>query len=78
MALEEGTEVRASDGSAVGRITRVVADHQKDIFSGLAFRAGVLGSEQFAPADTVAAITTEAVELTLTADEVGSLESYSG
>ena len=74
MTLEEGTQVLASDGGEVGKITRVVADVQKDIFSGIAFRSGLISEERFAPADIVGEMTIDSVQLTIPADEVDSLE----
>jgi hypothetical protein len=35
LGLEEGTPVFASDGRAIGRVARVVADSDADIFEGL-------------------------------------------
>ena len=74
LALQKGTRVVASDGSEVGRVSDVVADREKDIFSGIAFRDGLLGTERFAPADAVGEITDDAVHLSLSPDEAGSLE----
>ncbi|MFP5299545.1 MAG: PRC-barrel domain-containing protein [Actinomycetota bacterium] len=74
MALKDGTPVLSSDGSEVGKITEVVADHSKDIFSGIRFRHGLFGSEHFAPADTIAAITEDDVTLSLSASEAQSLD----
>jgi uncharacterized protein YrrD len=75
-ALEKGTPVYAADGTEVGRVTEVVADEQKDIFSGVAFRSGLLESETFAPADRIDAITDEGVRLTLGAEESATLDDY--
>lgn len=76
MALEEGAEVRAADGSVVGHVTNVVADMQKDIFSGIAFRSGLLGTQQFAPAEIVRTITAVTVDLAVSPEEAGELEEY--
>jgi hypothetical protein len=51
-----------------------VADVQKDIFSGISFRSGLLSGEKFAPADIVGAMDHESVRLTIAASEVDSLE----
>jgi sporulation protein YlmC with PRC-barrel domain len=75
-ALAKGTPVYASDGTELGRVTEVVADEQKDIFSGVAFRSGLLESESFAPADRIDVITEEGVRLTLGAEESALLGAY--
>ena len=77
MSLKKGTSVLAADGSELGRVTEVVADRQKDIFSGIAFRHGVLGTDRFAPANVVGTLTDDAVHLTITAGEAEeALEAY--
>ncbi len=78
LALEEGTPVQSSDGEGLGQITNVVADDQKDIFSGIAFRSGVLGPSRFAPADAIEEMTPDRVVLKLHAAEVESLEEFQG
>ncbi len=67
-ALSTGTPVVSADGVELGRVTEVVADEQKDIFSGVAFRVGLLEGPRFAPADVIDRITTEAVVLSLPAE----------
>jgi hypothetical protein len=78
MALDEGTDVVSADGESLGKVTKVVADVQKDIFSGVVFRPGVLGTQRFAPADVVAEITPEGVHLSISSEEAEKLEEYSG
>ena len=78
MTLREGTTVVASDGEELGKITSVIADTQKDIFSGIEYRSGLLGEATFAPADLVKEITEEKVTLGVSsseADELGPRES---
>jgi DNA end-binding protein Ku len=53
LALGKGTPVYSSDGEEIGKVSTVVADVQKDIFSGIAFKHGFLGSEHFVPADDI-------------------------
>ncbi|HEV2757093.1 MAG TPA: hypothetical protein VG318_15095 [Actinomycetota bacterium] len=76
LALEEGTPIVASDGSEVGRVTTVVADEQKDIFSGVTFRPGLLDGQKFVPADAIDRMTADAVHLKIAASETESLEDY--
>jgi uncharacterized protein YrrD len=76
MALEEGTPVHSEDGEELGKVTTVVADRSKDIFSGIAFRHGLLGSDHFVPAADVHQITKDSVHLSLSAADAKALEPY--
>lgn len=79
MALESGTAIVTSDGTELGRVHEVVADRQKDIFSGITFRDGVLSGERFVPAATIDTITSEEVRLTVSSAEAeGKIEPYDG
>jgi uncharacterized protein YrrD len=71
-ALGRGTPVVSSDGVELGKVSRVVADRQKDIFSGITFRAGLLEGALFAPAALVREITTEAVVLSISESDAQS------
>lgn len=73
MTLAEGTEVVASDGADLGKVTSVIADVEKDIFSGIEFRSGFLSSTTYAPADLVAEITEDRVTLSITQEEAEDL-----
>ena len=76
LALEEGTAVLANDGEEVGHVTAVVADEQKDIFSGVAFRPGLLDGQRFAPASVIERLTESAVHLNIPASEALQLDDY--
>lgn len=76
MAITPGTPVVAADGHAIGEVTEVVADREKDIFSGLVFRPGVLDGERFIPGDAVTEITREKVRLNIAAADAEALERY--
>ena len=79
MALPKGTRIVGSDGQEVGRVSEVISDDQKDIFSGLTFRHGALGRDHFIAADLVDTITTEEVTLTVTSDQaMEKMEPYEG
>ena len=78
MTLEKGTVIRSSDGAEVGSVHEVIADRQKDIFSGVTIDAGMLSSNRFAPAAVIEEISTEGVKLSITADEAGELDNYEG
>lgn len=71
-ALEQGARVYASDGEQLGRLSHVIADDLKDIFSGVAFQRGMLGDEVFAPAQLIDQIDTDGVHLSVTSDEAES------
>jgi uncharacterized protein YrrD len=66
-ALQTGAPVYSSDGHELGTVGDVVADRQKDIFSGIVIDPGLLKGKVFAPADAVAEITDKGVTLDLTA-----------
>jgi hypothetical protein len=78
MALDKGTPVYSSDGEEIGKVATVVADVQKDIFSGISFKHGLLGSEHFVPADAIGELTDQAVHLNLSADQAQALQDHSG
>lgn len=78
MALENGTPVISGDGEEVGKVTDVVADESKDIFSGVVFRPGLLDPKKFVPATDVDEITSTSVRLRISMEESGSLEDYKG
>jgi uncharacterized protein YrrD len=76
LALDKGTPVFTSDGEEIGKVSTVVADVQKDIFSGISFKHGFLGSEHFVPADVIGELTDHGVHLNLTADEAQGLQHH--
>lgn len=79
MALESGTPIVTTDGTELGRVHEVIADQQKDIFSGITFRDGVLAGEKFVPAASIDTITTDEVRLDLSAAEAEEkIEPYEG
>jgi hypothetical protein len=74
LALEPGTPVLGSDGEKVGVVERVVSDEATNIFEGLVIdtRLGP-GGWRFADASKIAEMRTDAVELTLPAEEAKRL-----
>jgi hypothetical protein len=76
MALHKGHPVVGSDGRNIGKVSRVVGDEQRDIFSGIAFRAGLLDTERFAPATLVADITQGAVSLSIPSSQAEHLDPF--
>ena len=79
MTLSSGTPIMAADGTQVGRVQDVVADREKDIFSGVTFSEGIRGGIRFVPAALIDQITSEGVTLTATAPEAEEkIEPYEG
>lgn len=76
MTLEKGATVFASDDQEVGQVGHVVADRQKDIFSGVTLSGGLFGTERFVPADVIAEIAPEGVRLSIAGDQIEGLEPY--
>ena len=68
-ALRDGTEVLSSDGHELGKVADVVADEQKDIFSGIVLKPGWFKESRFVPAELIEEITSRAVRLTVSAGE---------
>jgi len=77
-ALPTGTTVTTADGEDVGKVSDVIADEQKDIFSGIAFRHGLLDRDHFISADQIEQMTSDRVRLTLSSQEIEDLEPYEG
>ncbi len=78
MTLGSGTPVLSRDGEELGAVGDVIADRQKDIFSGITLRGGLLSKDSFVPADKIETMTEEAVRLTISASEAEQLEHYEG
>ena len=69
----------ASDGQEIGRVQDVVADREKDIFSGVTFSEGIRGGIRFVPAALIEQITSEGVTLSAPAAEAEQkIEPYEG
>ena len=69
MTLEKGTRVVGTDDEEIGTVTEVIADRQKDIFSGIAVKSGLFSNQRFVPAEHVQEITNEVVRVGLPAAE---------
>ena len=79
MTLDKGARIVTSDGTELGKVGEIVADRQKDIFSGVTFREGMLGEDRFVPADLIEGMTAEQVTLTIAAaDAADKIQSYPG
>jgi hypothetical protein len=75
LVLEPGHAVVTEDGQEFGRVEKVECDTVADIFDGLLVRRSALADTKYVPAELVGSIDTEAVRLTITADETDSLEA---
>ena len=67
--LPKGIPVYASDGAELGKVAEVIADEQKDIFSGISLNPGLFKDERFVPADLIEEMTHEAVRLSISAEQ---------
>lgn len=76
LALQEGTSIIGSDGEQVGKVGEVIADREKDIFSGVTFKPGLMDAAVFIPADKIGDLTESEVTLTIPAAEAAALEPY--
>lgn len=75
MTLQKGTRVLASDGDELGTVADVIADREKDIFSGLSLSSGLFSGNRYVPADLVDEITSDSVTLTIAAADAETLEA---
>lgn len=74
LLIEPGLGVVGRDGEHLGEVAEVLGDQQSDIFDGLTVRSGRFGPARYVPSERVGAITTERVELDLSADELEALD----
>jgi hypothetical protein len=75
-AIEEDADVVASDGERAGRVSRIVGDHDADVFTGLAIFVDAFGSERFVAAERVRGIWPDRVELDLSHEEIEHLPKH--
>jgi hypothetical protein len=75
-AIEENAEVVASNGERAGRVSRIVGDHDADVFTGLAILVDAFGGERFVAAERVRRIWPDRVELDLTDAEIEHLPKH--
>ncbi len=79
MTLGSGARIATADGTELGRVHEVIADRQKDIFSGITFRDGLLGGDRFIPADIIGDMSADEVRLTVgTNDAEEKIQPYEG
>lgn len=78
LALDTGTPIYSSDNDEIGKVTDIIADREKDIFSGITFRPGLLEGTNFIPASAIESLTEDAVRLNVTKAEAEAFEPYEG
>ena len=79
VTLDKGVRITTSDGTELGRVGDVVADRQKDIFSGVTVSGGIFSEDRFVPADLIDQMTAEEVTLTVTeAEAEEKIQPYPG
>jgi hypothetical protein len=76
IVLERGHSVVHADGTQFGTVDEILGDTVADIFDGLTVATGLVGKPRYVAAELVDSIDTEAVHLTITADEADRLEEY--
>lgn len=69
VALRKGAPIYSADGDELGKVGSVIADEQKDIFSGVTLDPGLFKHERFVPADLIAAMTKGGVTLVLSSSD---------
>lgn len=68
----------AAGGEEVGKVREVIADEQKDIFSGVTLDTGLLSEPRFVPAEMIEEMTDDVVTLVIPAERAGELKPYEG
>ena len=66
----------AAGGEEVGKVRDVIADEQKDIFSGVTLDTGLLSEPRFVPAEMIEEMTDDVVRLVISAERAEELTPY--
>jgi hypothetical protein len=74
--IEPGWKVVDAEGKEFGRVEEVVGDTGADIFNGLSISTGLLKGPRYVPAELVASIREDEVQLRVGRDQLDSLEKY--
>jgi hypothetical protein len=67
--IEPGWKVTDANGADVGKVEKVAGDSQLDIYDGLIVATGLLGKHRYVPAEQIALITEDQIQLVITRDE---------
>jgi Uncharacterized protein conserved in bacteria (DUF2171) len=76
LQIEQGWDVVAADGAAVGTVAQVEGDKQSDIFDGLAVESVLSGGIRYVPGEQVGAIHPGEVTLKIDSAAAGRLEPF--
>ena len=68
----------AAGGEEVGKVREVIADEQKDIFSGVTLDTGLLSGPRFVPAEMIEEMTDDVVTLVITVERAEELKPFEG
>ena len=68
----------AAGGEEVGKVREIIADEQKDIFSGVTLDTGLLSEPRFVPAEMIEEMTDDVVRLVIPAERAEELKPYEG
>ena len=66
----------AAGGEEIGKVREVIADEQKDIFSGVTLDTGLLSEPRFVPAEMIEEMTDDVVRLVISAERAEELTPY--
>ena len=66
----------AAGGEEIGKVGEVIADEQKDIFSGVTLDTGLLSEPRFVPAEMIEEMTDDVVRLVISAERAEELTPY--
>ena len=76
--IEQGWDVAAADGTALGTVHEVIGDSNADIFNGLAVSPGRLKGSRYIPSERVTEIVEGRVTVDIGVEEFEQLPEYEG
>ena len=76
--IEQGWDVAADDGTALGTVHEVIGDSTADIFNGLAVSPGRLKGSRYVPSERVMEIVEGRVTIDVPSAEFEQLPEYEG
>lgn len=74
--VEPGTRVVGPDGEELGRVAAMLGTEDEGIFHGVAVKPARGGEPRMVPADAVTRLTTSAVEVAWSADQLAASEEH--
>jgi hypothetical protein len=76
LTIRAQTPVFSVDEEEVGNVHEVLGSEQADIFHGIVVRSGLLGKDAVVAAEHISGLSEQRIDLTLSAEEVRSLEAF--